>query len=482
MIKIITAIFELLFSLVAGIITILFEFITSFIQPKRKTEYTADFISVRNILQRKDTGFCLTGKFSLSIEESYKNCLVLGGSGSGKSSTILINSILYMMRGKSSLVINDPSGELRKLTSGILKLFGFIIKVLDYNSILSECFNPLKRCNSVSDIQKLSSLLIRNSLGESKGDQFFNKSAENLLSFFIRYLIFYAKPEHRTLYNVLYLINVFAGNPEKIDKLIVRTKNEKFLSEYKAFIAYGDKTLMSIVATAKAALSLWTDETIAKITSIDTIDFSEFREKKIALFINNSVPDMHYYGALSSLFFQQFFNEILVSIPNIKQNSIFFLLDEAGSMYLPSLSVTISNIRKNRGGILCIYQDYAIIEHIYGIYEAKNISANCYAKVYLPGQPIETCRMLETVLGKFEYEDEKTGNTKLRQLMTTDEIRMTDKGIILIGNKPPIHAALHPFYKNSKLKTLTETPPYEPENKLPFDTPPLIDVSDETKG
>ena len=90
---------------------------------------------------------------------------------------------------------------------------------------------------------------------------------------------------------------------------------------------------------------------------IDAIDFSEFRTKRVALFINNSVPDMHYYGALSSLFFQQFLNDLLIRIPSKNENNIFFLLDEASSMYLPGLSTTISNIRKYNSGILLIYQE-----------------------------------------------------------------------------------------------------------------------------
>lgn len=53
------------------------------------------------------------------------------------------------------------------------------------------------------------------------------------------------------------------------------------LSEYKAFVAYGDKTLSSILATVKASLTLFTDETVASITSFDTIDFSEFRKRKL---------------------------------------------------------------------------------------------------------------------------------------------------------------------------------------------------------
>lgn len=478
MIKIIGAVFDIAYWIFSEIISGLFGLIALFFQSDRKTEYTANFAEAHTILGKYESGFCLTGCHSLSIQESYRNGLVLGGSGSGKSSTVLINSALLMAKGNSSLIFNDPSHEIRLLVSGALKARGYKIMVVDYSDYKSECFNPLKRCKTISDIQKLSSLLVRNALGEAK-DPFWNKSAESILSLFIRYLVFYAEPEYRTLYNVLHLINVFAGNPEKIDRLIVRS-DEKLLAEYKAFVSYGDRTLSSILATAKASLSLFSDETVASITSMDTINFKEFRTKKIALFINNSVPDMHYYGALSSLFFQQFFNEILIKFPAKRENNIFFLLDEASSMYLPGLSTTISNIRKYNSGMMLIYQDYHQLENIYGSYEAKNISANCFAKVYLPGQPIETCKMLETTLGKFEYLDENKVR-HIRQLMMADEIRMTDKAIVLIGNKPPIHAKLYPYYEQSRLKALTKKPPYEPKNKLPFDAPPLIYLNEEKK-
>ncbi|MBK7800101.1 MAG: type IV secretory system conjugative DNA transfer family protein [Saprospiraceae bacterium] len=480
MIRVIGFVFEIVFEVLSAIISGLFEFISALFDQERKTEFDAVFFPPHEIMRKQDKGFCLTGEYCLSISESYKNAIALGGSGSGKSSTILINSALLMAKGNSSLIFNDPSHEIRLLVSGALIELGYEIRVINYNSLNSECFNPLKRCQTISDIQKLASLLVRNALGDSK-DPFWNKSAEAIISLFIRYLIFYAEPEFRTLYNVLHLINVFAGNPEKMDRLIVIAKDEKMLSEYKAFVAYGDKTLSSILATAKASLTLFTDETVASITSIDTIDFSEFRTKKVALFINNSVPDMHYYSALSSLFFQQFFNELLVRIPTKNETNIFFLLDEASSMYLPGLSTTISNIRKYNSGILLIYQDYHQLEHVYGSYEAKNITANCYAKVYLPGQPIETCKILETTLGKFEYEDENEVR-HIRQLMTADEIRMSDRAIVLIGNKPPIHAKLRPYYNDWKLNSLTMLPPYEPSNNLPFDIPPLIHLDEKKKA
>ncbi|MFN0189848.1 MAG: type IV secretory system conjugative DNA transfer family protein [Bacteroidia bacterium] len=469
-------ILETIFSILTQSIEAFIDFLSELFPEKRKTEFNADFVSPESILRRNGKGFCLNGKLCMTVEESFRNCLVLGGTGSGKSSIVLICSALKMALGNSSLIFHDVSHELRILLSGFLRSSGFEIKILNYNHLKSECFNPLLRCKSISDIQKLASSLIRNSIGESSHDKFWNISAESLLSLFIRYLIFYADEKYHTLYNLLHLINVFAGSPETIDALIVKTGDEKLLSEYKAFVAYGDKTLMSIVATAKSALSLYSDETVAMITSMDTIDFNEFRTRKIALFINNSVPDMHYYGRLSSLFFQQFFNYVLNSKPKQTDNNIYLLLDEASSMFLPSLSNIISNIRKYNSGIMLVYQDAHQIDNIYGSYEAKNITANCYAKVYLPGQPIETCKMLEATLGKFEYEDEEEVK-HIRNLMSADEIRMSDRAIILLGNKPPIHSKLYPYYEDRKLKTLTEYPPVSPSNNLPFDSPPLLPIS-----
>ena len=43
---------------------------------------------------------------------------------------------------------------------------------------------------------------------------------------------------------------------------------------------------------------------------LDSIDMQEFRNKLIALFIQNSVADQKYYSTLTSIFFEQFFYRI----------------------------------------------------------------------------------------------------------------------------------------------------------------------------
>jgi type IV secretory pathway TraG/TraD family ATPase VirD4 len=82
----------------------------------------------------------------------------------------------------------------------------------------------------------------------------------------------------------------------------------------------------------------------------------------------------------------------------------------------------------------------------------------------MSGQPLETARELELILGKYEYKDDEN-NKRTRQLLTMDEIRILKEAIILCGNLPPIKAKMIPYYEQRELKRLTSLPPYQIEEK-----------------
>ncbi len=271
--------------------------------------------------------------------------------------------------------------------------------------------------------------------------------------------------------NVLRLIETFATHPKKLDKLFVAANDEELLGQYKATIVYGDKTLQSIIATARCGLNIFSDPTVIQTTSKDTVDFSRFRKDKVALFICNPIKDLHYYKPLSALFFESLFNEVMSRIPRTDERAIFCLLDEAATMKFSSLSTTISNIRKYRAGIMLVVQDYQALVSLYGPSEAHNIRTNTYAQVYLKGQPHETCKELESILGRFTFTNEK-GVEKIRLLMTADEIRRSE-AIILCGNHAPIKAKMTPYYDRHILRKRSEIPAYQP-NKKQTSTPLLI--------
>jgi len=471
--KLISAIFSGIIGMVGGIFEVFSGLVQELLHPKQKTDYTASFIPAGELCSVHNHGFCITGKKSLTISQSYSNASVYGPSGSGKSTSVSIPSVFSIAKGGSSICINDPSGEIYAACSGYLASLGYTIYRIDFSDPFSASYNCLARCKTVSDILKVVSLILKNALGDSKADPFWERSAAMLIALFARYLLFHAAPEYRTMANVLRLIEAFAVHPEKTDRLFAATRDEELLSAYKAILVTGDKTLQSIIATARAALAIFSDPAVVRTTTGDSIDFSLLRTERTAIFVCNPVQDAEYFKPLSALFFQSLFNETMSRIPQMTANSIFFILDEAATIRFTSLSTTISNIRKYRAGIMLLTQDFQSLLALYGSAEAHNIRTNTFAQVYLKGQPLETCRELETILGRFSHSDGHTERT--RQLMTVDEIRMSDDAIILCGNHAPMKVRMTQFFQRDSLRKYAQMPPYQPEpNPFAHIIPPLI--------
>ena len=168
--------------------------------------YSAAFDDEEDI-SRWNKGICVNGSKAISIKLSTANQLVLSPTSGGKSSVVIIPSIFTLARGKSSMVINDPSGgELFKKTSGYLRQEGYRVLRIDFsNSAISETYNCLSDCKTFTAIEKLAVILIKNSpLGNSKGDQFWEYASISALGVILRFLVFHAPPEMRTLHNAFF--------------------------------------------------------------------------------------------------------------------------------------------------------------------------------------------------------------------------------------------------------------------------------------
>ncbi len=448
--------FMFIINTLEAILKFIFEFIETAISgiPKKNESYNAQFVSSGILLSRRATGFCLTGRRNLSVKNSYQNALIIGGTGVGKSSIVLLPS-LYTMQ--SSFIIHDPSGELYEKSSGQLSLRGYDVKVLNFaNPSISIGYNPLARTKTSSDIQKIASMLVENAFGGKGKDPFWNTQAVALLSMIITILKTQGA-EFQNLFNARQLLNQLGGNPKGVDALFSRYADEILFSEYKAFLAYDEKVINGIIATCKAALQKFSDEYIAKVTSTDTLDFSSFRSRPVALFIQNSIADQKYYSVLTSIYFEQFFSFILSRFPKDNELDIFLLIDETGSLNLPTLPLAVANVRKHRSGIMLLVQDFNQLIHNYGQFDANAIKSNCFAKLFFTGQSLETTKELEKILGKFEFQD-KEGKKVVRSLMTNDEIRTMKitSALLICGHYKPILTRLKPYYRIPRLRSYSE--------------------------
>ncbi len=474
--NILDEIFRALFKLLEETIRFLFELGEMLITgiPRKNKGYKADFTPAWNILSSRQAGFCLTGRKNLSVKDSYQNALVIGGTGTGKSSIVLIPS-LYTMT--SSFIVHDPSGELYSKSAGYLQEKGYEVKVLHFANPAVSCgYNPLIRACSASDVQKVASLLVENALGGKGKDPFWNTQAVSLLALLIT-ILKKQEPQFQNLFNVRQLLNALGGNPEAVDALFSKHADDILFAEYKSFIAYDEKVVNGVIATCKAALQIFSDESVTKVTCYDNIDFQEFRDKKVALFIQNSVADQRYYSVLTSIFFEQFFSYALSRFPKEGEQDIFLLIDEASSLNLPTLPLAVANVRKHRSGIMLLLQDFSQLVHLYGNFNAGAIKSNCFAKMYFTGQSLETTKELEQTLGRFEYEEDE-GKKVVRPLMTNDEIRTMDasRALLICGNNRPVIAKLKPYYKSRLYRQYSNIPVPEIQNQVHLE-PSVLSLS-----
>lgn len=459
-----------------GIIAFLLLFVIPIKQAKPKSKehiYTASFGDPDEYLGKYNHGFAVTGSHALTKKQSYTNCLLCAPTGAGKTSVVILSTIVSLARGKSSIIINDVSNELWGYTSQYLADKGYIIKRIDFsNSKASQSFNPLLYCETIADIQQTALILIKNAIEETKGDSFWQDSAIMLLGLFFRYLIFHQAPEMRTLQNVSILVEKFAGDPSLVDKLFIRTNDEDLLTTYRATIATGQKTLMSIVATLRTALFLWKDSEVCKTTATNSLDLKTLRgDQPVAIFICNPLSQLQYYKPISALFIQVLFNFIMSRIPSPSERSVFFVLDEAATFKFPQLNITVSNIRKYMSGILICVQDEMALTAIYGQAQSFQIKTNCGCLVYLKGTPLHSAKEISQQLGKYTYTDEH-GTQRTRELLAPDEVRLCDDALIFISNAKPLRCPVTPHYKNIWMSLSDKKPYVIPESELP--DPPKI--------
>lgn len=473
-IEIIGGIFKGILELLGDIFQTLFQSGT-----KRKQELDADFLSPNSILSVYNKGFALNGHGNLTVKNSYMSSMVLGGSGSGKSVSVCIPTIYNLLKHGHSIIVHDPSGELFRATAPLGQQLEFNLKIIHYSdSLISDGYNPMARANDASGIQKVAMLLVRNALGESK-DPFWGTQSVMLISLLMR-ILKKNNMWYQNLANVKLLLDSMAAKPDALDVLVAKCNDRNILNEYKQFLVMDKKLLISITSTCRAALSIFNDPKVQVVTAFDSIDFDAFRKEKTILFIQNKTGDMKYYSTLSAIFFEQFFAHLMDKLPEKEDKSVFFILDEASSLYLPTLPIALANLRKFKAGIMTIAQDFNQFIHLYGTYEAEAIKSNSYSKIFFPGAPLNTCQELERLLGTFQYADEK-GNVRSRALMTTDEIRTMkpNTAIILAGSNRAIFTKMHPYFKSMKYKKLSKLPVPKPSSKVPFEELPLIPLPTE---
>lgn len=404
------------------------------------------------VLSWFNKGFCLDGKRKIDLKSSIRHSMIIGQSGSGKTQCTFLPTLLRTDKA-ISYIVHDPSGEIRDKTTAHFLLKGYTIRVINLsNPNQSHAYNPLKRIDkSYASAKQLASIIVSSSLGQNSTDSFWNIKGEHVLAVCIAFTKQLEKRFHH-MGTVLKLLNSLSSNPVGVDFLFAeKCKDEKLFEEYKTIASTDSKLMSNILATAKASISLYEDESIMSLCSNDDIQFEDLRSKPTVIFLQSSIMKLRYHAPLFSLVLTQLMEELISKLPGKNDRTVFMLLDEMGVLNLPHFSDFLSNCRKYRIGCMLGCQTTDQIISKYGKEEGNNILSNCYSSLYFSNQPITTCKILEQ-MGGF-YEEEKEGRIEKKLTLPAHEIRTlpSSEAILMVGGMKPMKLDLLPAYESMLL-------------------------------
>ena len=405
------------------------------------------------------------------------NVLIVGGSGSGKSSAYSIPNAHQRL---GSYVFTDPKGELYDATAGYLREHGYKIKVFNLvRPQFSDGYNPLVHINSEIDVDVIANTIVKGqkSDGEKSSDPFWDDSAEMLLKALIYYLMAKRPEEEQNLASCAELVR--AANSNGGSNLLTELMSElpydhPARMNYKSIEIAPEKTYSSILSTLQSKLGKFDSKEIAELTSTNTINFEDIGTEKTAVYVISS--DTHgAYDFLLTIFFSQMIQRLYdfadLNGGKLKERTYFILDEFANIGRIPDFDKKISTSRSRGISFSVILQNLDQLEEIYDkAYET--IIGNCDTHVFLGSNSQKTVEYFSKALGEKTISHESISTNRdvdykrtglsnsdqilARALMTPDELRRMDNDLCIIFEKgiKPIKAKKYYYFNKPMIREL----------------------------
>lgn len=382
--------------------------------------------------------------------------LCVGGTRSGKSRTVVLQSIGLQALAGENIVCSDPKGELCQYTYPFLERLGYRVLTLDFKSPMkSSRYNFLHTVIQYveqDDIPKaieatwdITAALVPE---DSHGERIWSDGEASVIAAAIMAVVYDNKehPEYQNLTNVYYFISEMCKSGEGELPLNRYVKKLPVTHPARALLGISQvapsKTRGSFFTAALTTLRLFTNPYVCDMTAINDFTAKKICSEKTALFI--ILPDeKETYYSLASLFINQFY-EGLVKVADDRggrlERRINFNLDEFGNfMQIPSFANKLT-VGGGRGIRFHLYvQDFAQIEKKYGRETYPTIISNCHIWIYLQSGGLEMQKLISEKLGNYTVSSSSqstqysgngispgsmTSSTNLtgRPLLTPDEV------------------------------------------------------------
>lgn len=394
--------------------------------------------------------------------------ICIGATRSGKSRTVVLQSICTLGLAAESMIISDPKGELWAYTSPFLDRLGYEVVTIDFkNPLKSHRYNflqPVIDAVERNDIAKaidaawdLTAALV----GEPKGERIWTDGEASIIASAIMSVVYDNRNDENHKYQNLTNVYFFIAEMCKTvnNKMPIMEYVRKLKSGHpaKALLAISEvapsKTRGSFYTAALTTLRLFTNPMINAMTCVSDYKPRTISEKKVALFIILPDEKTTYYTIASLLVSQHY--ELLVNIADERGgrllNRVNFLLDEFGNFAtIPSFAnkLTVGGGRGIRFNLFL--QSFSQLDEKYGKDVSKTIKGNCQTWIYLQTDDLDTLEEIAKKLGNYtvstyslsasnaKYTTPSSShsiNLTGRPLLSVDEVRLISRPYSLITSR-----------------------------------------------
>jgi type IV secretion system protein VirD4 len=403
--------------------------------------------------------------------------LCIGATRSGKSRSIVLQSIGTLGLAEESMIISDPKGELYNYTYPFLKEKGYEVICIDFkNPLKSNRYNflqPVIDAVDLNDIPKaidatwdLTASLVPE---DNHNEKIWTNGEASIIAAAIISVVFDNRNGNdrrfQNLSNVYFFISEMCKTVNNSMPLIKYMKNLAANHPAKALLAISEvapsKTRGSFYTSALTTLRLFTNPLIHQMTNTSDLKLEDFGDKKQVVYM--ILPDeKSTYYSLASLFVNQTYMQLVRNADSrggrLKRR-INFCLDEFGNFVkIPDFAnkLTVGGGRGIRFNLFL--QSFMQLDEKYGKETAGTIKSNCETWIYLQADDLTTLEEISKKLGNYTVStysltsshgkhttpsSSHSINLTHRALLSVDEIRLISRPYSLITsrNNPAIMEA-----------------------------------------
>ncbi len=398
------------------------------------------------------------------IDNGENHTLVIGATGSGKTTAVVDPLIQSLAKAGESMILTDPKGELYRNHSEMLRNKGYNIIVLNFrNPNLGNAWNPLtlpyhlyKSGNTDKSTELLDDVAL-NILYDpnNKAEPFWEKSAADYFSGLSLGLFEDATEKEINLNTISYMSTV--GEE--------RFANSDYIKEY--FLLKGESSSPYIFAsnttnapteTKGGILSVFRQkirlfasrEQLSEMLSYSDFIMRDIGRKKTAVFMIIH-DEKTTYHALATIFIKQCY-ETLIDVAQENGGKLpfrtNFILDEFANMPpLRDVTTMVTAARSRKIRFTFIIQNFAQLNEVYGKENAETIRSNCGILIYLITTELAALEEISKLCG--EIKSKEKDKTVTKPLITVSDLQkmQLNEVVILRSRMNPFRTKLTPSYE-----------------------------------